>query len=161
MAVLNLEEEASLKELVSEYEAGRSVEGFIKHRLYTELSHESLSSPSSSGGVTVCGAPMREYEPGFQRQESTYHSLADEGMIAADMPESGDYEYHDLTSAGRNYFKEKERIEREKAEAREEERAYSRRQALKAFLAGAVLTAVVNYDKVAGLIGSLLSLLGR
>ena len=58
MAVLNLEEEASLKELVSEYEAGRSVEGFIKHRLYTELSHESLSSPSSSGGVTVCGAPM-------------------------------------------------------------------------------------------------------
>ncbi|WP_072500623.1 hypothetical protein [Olsenella phocaeensis] len=152
---LNSEEEAWLRELVDVYERHESVEHHIDHRLYEELSRIEETPTQHSDGIVFIASRCYVHEPEYEVVRSLCESLSAKGMLVSHDSEH----YGDLTPDGRNYFREKERREAEAARVRDEERAYSRRQAMLACLASAALSLVLNYDKVLGLLSALRALL--
>ena len=143
LVVLNREEEDFLRILVDAYERGESVEDFIENRLNGELRHL-LEGPHSSGGVFFAFCTY-SYEPEYEVERSLCESLVRKGMLSR----KGGSWFGNLTPDGRNYFRERGRLLAERLRERDEERAYSRRQATRAFAASAGLSLLLNYDKVA------------
>lgn len=104
MELLNSEEEEALRELIRVHKVGDDVSEFIGNRLYVELSR-------GTGERDALGVEKRELFPGFHEQEEIYKNLAAKGYLVRHRMFGG------LTSAGRCYFTDKEKVEKERREA--------------------------------------------
>lgn len=125
---LSIEERHALHELVDCRTDERSVEAFINHRLYSELSR--------SDGRNEFGESLRTRLPGYHEQMQVYVSLSEKGLLSANRPAPNVYWFGDLTPEGRCYFIDEAARKAEEASRIRSNRAHDWRIALFGIIGG-------------------------
>lgn len=121
-----------MRELVDIELSGKSVKRFIDQRLYSDLSKFRSVSATEATFLTMDGlsntktnSRFLDKSKDFDRQRQVYDSLYYKGCISTIEPsEMQLYSYGDLTTEGRCYFSNKEKLKRDEIKRRWGERIW-------------------------------------